>query len=85
MNFLVSLGFTRTTSDSSRFILHEEHPIYLIVYVDDIIVTSPDHVHLDMLVQNLAQRYALKDLGTLSYFLGVEVIPTADGYFPKPT
>lgn len=82
MNFLVSLGFTRTASDSSLFIQHHStKTIYLIVYVDDIIITGPDQAHLLSFITTLATRFALKDLGHLSYFLGVEVIPTAHGLF----
>ena len=82
MNFLVSLGFIRTASDSSLFIRHHStQAIYLIVYVDDIIITGRDHAHLLTFITTLASRFALKDLGPLSYFLGVEVIPTTTGIF----
>ena len=82
MNFLVSQGFIRAASDSSLFInYHSTKAIYLIVYVDDIIITGPDSSHLLTFIQVLATRFALKDLGSLSYFLGVEVIPTTTGLF----
>lgn len=82
MNFLVSLGFRRIVSDLSLFI--QSHPtkaIYLLDYVDDIIITGPDHDHLLHFVNTLATKFALKDLGNLSYFLGVEVIPSSTGLF----
>ncbi|KAL8158634.1 hypothetical protein V2J09_000171 [Rumex salicifolius] len=33
------------------------------------------------LVSTMASKFSLKDLGPLSYFLGVEVQPTSDGIF----
>ena len=81
-NFLLGLGFKRAVSDTSLFILSSNpYPIYLIVYVDDIILTGPHAATIDTFIHTLANRFALKDLGTLSYFLGVEVVPTATGLF----
>ncbi|KAJ9557506.1 hypothetical protein OSB04_012120 [Centaurea solstitialis] len=78
--FLENFGFKRSVSDASLFICHRQSvPIYLVVYVDDIVLTSPDSQALEAFIKHLAQRFALKDLGTLSYFLGVEIIPTPQG------
>lgn len=55
--------------------------IYLIVYVDDIIVTGPSTTTLQDFITNLAVRFSLKDLGALCYFLGVEVLPNTKGLF----
>lgn len=46
---------------------------YLLVYVDDIIVTSNSSPHLTHLFAALNKEFAMKDLGPLNYFLGVEV------------
>ena len=51
------------------------------MYVDAIIITGPNATNLDSFVKTLANRFSLKDLGTLSYFLGVEVTPTPNGLF----
>ena len=80
--FLLGKGFKRAVSDASLFILHHSKaPVYLIVYVDDIIITGPNASNVDLFIQSLACRFSLKDLGTLSYFLGVEVTPTVHGLF----
>ncbi|CAJ2655908.1 unnamed protein product [Trifolium pratense] len=55
--------------------------LYLLVYVDDIIVTGSSSTELSRLIATLAARFSLKDLGYLNYFLGVEVIPSAAGMF----
>ncbi|KAL8137526.1 hypothetical protein V2J09_003527 [Rumex salicifolius] len=47
----------------------------------DIIITGSCDIALSSLVETLANRFALKDLGTLNYFLGVEVVPSATGLF----
>jgi hypothetical protein len=44
-----------------------------LVYVDDIIVVSSSAAATDRLVHQLRTSFALKDLGPLHYFLGVEV------------
>jgi hypothetical protein len=45
--------------------------MYLLVYVDDIIVTSSTTQVFPMLIKNLGDDFALKDLGDLHYFLGI--------------
>uniref|UniRef100_A0A2N9FTS7 Uncharacterized protein n=1 Tax=Fagus sylvatica TaxID=28930 RepID=A0A2N9FTS7_FAGSY len=49
------------------------HTILLLVYVDDIIVTSDHPSHLSTLITKLSSKFAMKDLGPLNYFLGVQV------------
>ncbi|WVZ23101.1 hypothetical protein V8G54_001645 [Vigna mungo] len=72
--FLLSLGFVNSTADASLFIYQKSgSTLYLLVYVDDIILSN--------LISTLAARFSLKDLGYLNYFLGVEVIPSATGLF----
>jgi histone deacetylase 1/2 len=45
----------------------------MLIYVDDIIVASSSQAATDALLKDLSQEFALKDLGDLSFFLGVEV------------
>ena len=79
---LLDVGFKNTISDSSLFTyMANGISLYLIVYVDDIIVTGNTSSALDDFVVQLAKRFSLKDLGPLSYFLGVEVLPHSQGIF----
>jgi hypothetical protein len=48
--------------------------IYLLIYVDDIIITASDPAAITELLQLLNVDFAVKDLGDLHYFLGVEVL-----------
>ena len=56
-------------------------PTYIIVYLDDIIITGPNLTQINQFIQSLSSRFLLKDLGPLSYFLGIEVIPHNHGLF----
>ena len=44
-----------------------------IVYVNDIIVTRDDHEEIQDLKDKLAKEFKIKDLGSLRYFLGIEI------------
>ena len=47
--------------------------MYLLVYVDDIIFISSSVTVADGLLSALSGHFAVKDLGALHYFLGLEV------------
>jgi histone deacetylase 1/2 len=73
-------GFLESTADTSLFILQRPAvTIYLLVYVDDIIVLSSSSLAIDRLILGLCQEFAVKDLGSLHYFLGVEVTRQSGG------
>jgi histone deacetylase 1/2 len=52
--------------------------IFLLVYVDDIIVLSSSALAIPRLIAQLSSTFSVKDLGVLHYFLGIEVS------FPSP-
>lgn len=51
------------------------------VYVDDIVVTGTNSSARDKFVTELHDRFSLKDLGRLNYFLGIQVTYSANGVF----
>ena len=53
--------------------------MFVLVYVDDILVTRSFKFEIQALVQQLNTRFALKDLGEVDYFLGIQVKHTTDG------
>lgn len=53
--------------------------MYMLVYVDDIIIVSSSPTATDKLLVQLKQDFVVKNLGTLSYFLGIEVSSIFDG------
>jgi hypothetical protein len=77
---LLQLGFHASKTDTSLFFYNKgDVTIFLLVYVDDIIVTSSSQEAVSALLQDLRAEFALKDLEPLHYFLGIEVKTINDG------
>jgi hypothetical protein len=77
---LIELGFIGSKANSSLFLYHiATATMFLLIYVDDIIIVSSVPTAIDKLLQLLSNDFAVKNLGTLHYFLGIEVIPVKDG------
>ena len=72
---LIQLGFSGSKTDPSLFILNSGNTmVYVLVYVDDIIITGNNQPAIDRIIDRLSSTFALKDLGQLHYFLGIEVV-----------
>jgi histone deacetylase 1/2 len=77
---LHDLGFTPSKADTSLFLYQKSGiTMFLLIYVDDIIVASSSDTAITALVKDLNNNFAIKDLGDLHYFLGIEVKKTKDG------
>ena len=77
---LQQLGFTPSKADTSLFFYNKGNiTIFVLVYVDDIIVASSSSDATTCLLKDLKLEFALKDLGDLHYFLGIEVKQVKDG------
>ena len=75
-----TLGFVPSKSDISLFIYNKSNTsIFVLIYVDDIIVTSSSDEAIAGLLKDLSTDFALKDLGNLHYFQGIEVKKHKDG------
>ena len=48
--------------------------LVVLVYIDDIIVTYSNSLLIEQLISSLNSCFALKDLGPLNFFLGIEVL-----------
>jgi hypothetical protein len=80
--FLRQLGFVASTSDTSHFVYKEGVQIaYLLVYVDDIILTALSSTLLQHIMAKLNSEFAMTDLGELHHFLGITVTHSTDGLF----
>ena len=53
--------------------------MYMLIYVDDIIIASSSDEAVTALLKDLGSEFALKDLGDLNFFLGIEVKRNKDG------
>ncbi|KAF5785164.1 putative RNA-directed DNA polymerase [Helianthus annuus] len=72
---LQQLGFHGSKTDPSLFILNSRGSVvYILVYVDDIIITGNNNQAIDHIITRLSSMFAIKDLGPLHYFLGIEVV-----------
>lgn len=79
---LYDLGFKGSKADTSLFFNNKgDLTLFLPIYVDDIIVVSSRQETVPTLLQDLQKEFALKDLGELHYFLGIEVNKIANGIF----
>jgi hypothetical protein len=77
---LQSIGFIPSKADISLFHYHKGSiTIFFLVYVDDIIIASSLSSAVDALLWDLQSDFALKDLGNLNYFLGIEVQQAENG------
>jgi len=66
-----TLGFVEAKSDTSLFIYHRgTETAYLMLYVDDIVLTASSESLLRRIIASLQQEFAMKDLGALHHFLG---------------
>ncbi|KAE8703917.1 hypothetical protein F3Y22_tig00110462pilonHSYRG00339 [Hibiscus syriacus] len=76
---LIRLGFTESKADVSLFVrIDADCRIYILVYVDDIIITGDSSPSIDSIVHALSRDFSLKDLRSLAYFLGIKVKRTEE-------
>jgi hypothetical protein len=75
---LQSLDCLLSQADISLFYYRKgSTTIFLLVYVDDIIMANSSPA-VDALLRDLKDDFTLKDFGSLHYFLGIEVHHTVD-------
>uniref|UniRef100_A0A2N9JAQ1 Reverse transcriptase Ty1/copia-type domain-containing protein n=1 Tax=Fagus sylvatica TaxID=28930 RepID=A0A2N9JAQ1_FAGSY len=76
------LGFSISYYDSALFLRRTgKGTILLLLYVDDMIITGDDLNGIQELKDFLSQNFGMKDLGHLSYFLGLEITSSYDGFY----
>ncbi|KAL8116424.1 hypothetical protein AgCh_022791 [Apium graveolens] len=81
-DYVLSLGFTNSRCDTSLFIYKQGSDMaYILVYVDDIILTTSSHAFRRSIMASLISEFVMKDLGPLNYFLGIVVTRHKDDLF----
>eukprot|EP00253_Pinus_taeda_P006865 PITA_06865 len=71
--YLQQLGFTKSEADPNLyFIVVGEEPLILVLYVDDLIISSAERL-IEAYKRDLASEFEMKDIGLMHYFLGLEV------------
>ncbi|GJX55740.1 ribonuclease H-like domain-containing protein [Tanacetum coccineum] len=70
-SYAIRASFYHSKTDSSLFIFHKgPNTAYLLLYVDDIILTASSTSLLQRIISSLHAKFAMTDLGPLNYFLG---------------
>ncbi|CAL2230655.1 unnamed protein product [Prunus armeniaca] len=79
---LESINFKRSNADSSLFV--KDGPagrLVVLIYVDDLIITGSNMREIHKLKSFLHKKFAIKDLGSLKYLLGIEIASSSKGLF----
>ncbi|XP_070672568.1 uncharacterized mitochondrial protein AtMg00810-like [Malus domestica] len=75
-------GYRQGNADHTLFIKRMGSKVtLLVIYVDDMIVTSDDTEEIKGLQRYLSSEFEMKDLGGFKYFLGIEVARSRDGIY----
>nr|GEW84168.1 hypothetical protein [Tanacetum cinerariifolium] len=68
-------GFYHSRCDSSLFIYRQGSQVaYLLLHVDDIILTASSIILLQHLIDSLHHEFDMTDLGAFNYFLGISAV-----------
>ncbi|XP_019087409.1 PREDICTED: uncharacterized protein LOC109127280 [Camelina sativa] len=79
---LLKFGFVQSYDDYSFFsYTHKNIELRVLIYVDDLIICGYDGYMLTKFKEYLGRCFAMKDLGKLKYFLGIEVSRGPDSIF----
>ncbi|KAJ9540484.1 hypothetical protein OSB04_026990 [Centaurea solstitialis] len=79
---LLTMDFKCSKCDNSLFIYrHNDDMAYLLLYVDDIVLTCSSVTLQASIIAALTKEFDMTDLGTLTYFLGVSVTRSSNGLF----
>jgi hypothetical protein len=71
---MLSLGFLEAKSDTSLFIFcRGSETVYLLLYVDDIVLTTSNTKLLQWTISALQHEFSMKDPGQLHHFLDISI------------
>ncbi|GKC47207.1 ribonuclease H-like domain-containing protein [Tanacetum coccineum] len=80
--YATRVGFSPSRCDSSLFIYRSgTDTTYLLIYVDDIVLTASSTALLQKIIFSLHKEFDMTDLGALNYFLGISVTRDSTGIF----
>ncbi|XP_034200148.1 uncharacterized mitochondrial protein AtMg00810-like [Prunus dulcis] len=78
--YLPALGFCPSHSDPSLFVKKDgADVVILLLYVDDIIITGSSPSLIQLVIDYSSTVFDMKDMGTLTYFLGLQITYGSNG------
>ncbi|GJY63509.1 putative reverse transcriptase domain-containing protein [Tanacetum coccineum] len=81
-SFITRVGFQHSKTDTSLFVFHHgSDTAYLLLYVDDIVLTASSAALLQHIITLLHSEFAMTNLGSLNYFLGISAQRSTSGLF----
>ncbi|GKE83972.1 ribonuclease H-like domain-containing protein, partial [Tanacetum coccineum] len=81
-SYITRVGFHHSRCDSSLFIYTQGmETAYLLLYVDDIVLTASSETLLERIIASLHHEFSMTDLSSLNYFLGISVTRDSSGMF----
>ncbi|KAI0518628.1 hypothetical protein KFK09_006064 [Dendrobium nobile] len=81
-SFLLTLGFLHSQADPSLLIFNKDGAqIFLLIYVDDILITGSDLAQIQHTISQLSKAFTMKHLGEVHEFLGINIHKTNNSFF----
>ncbi|KAI3799572.1 hypothetical protein L1987_34871 [Smallanthus sonchifolius] len=81
-SYIMTHGFKSSKCDNSLFLYSSGgETAYLLLYVDDIVLTASSDTVLRSIIQTLSREFAMTNLGQLHHFLGITVKRDATSLF----
>ncbi|WVZ08184.1 hypothetical protein V8G54_021530 [Vigna mungo] len=78
--FLLSNNYICSNVDHSLFLKHDTcHTTVILIYVDDIVLLGNNATEIQHIITSLENLFHIKNLGDLTYFLGLEVSKNSSG------
>ena len=72
--YLRKICFQRSETNDTLYVRQQgKNLVILVMYVDDLIITSNNDDHIEQVKKELHAGFKMTDLGLLHYYLGVEV------------
>ncbi|GJU91162.1 retrovirus-related pol polyprotein from transposon TNT 1-94 [Tanacetum coccineum] len=74
-SFMIGHGYDRCSYDECVYILKfpDGSFLYLVLYVDDMLIAAPDKDHIRELKDQLSNKFDMKDLGAAKRILGMQI------------
>lgn len=71
-DFLKSENFLPTANDPCVYKSNDDKAVYILFWVDDILITSKSVESMNIIKQKLSRRFNMDDRGELKWFLGID-------------